>query len=432
MLRIRWTDPAEDAGALHGWQQPSLILTTLFLNFFFWFEPADQFWFNGSRTVVLDSLAALCALVLLFFLAPALAAHASRQSLFQVAEASFGVIPAFAFRLACAVFCLVWIAGVAGMWTFQASWLLFNRELSAVEFRLLAGPLILLLFGTGLQSLGASAKLATFTNKLGIALLIAGAIRVRENLGLPWAAPGSLNSIESEVLRRLAEPLILIGPLAFLAADFGCRARTRKDVALVGIFGLAVPMVLTVVVVGFIRAAANGPGLGHGNSRNIAVALWGGDADRYWRPWIAIAMITLFGIARFAVRKGAAAVSPMVKGRKARLALLAVAFFSCVMLSMDGIYDITRMSAPLAASAVAILTVDYFFRGWRKQKHGRWDWVAVLSFLAGWAVNSSLSFWFGAEYQEQRTQQILIAYVVSFVLCSTGRAIEGKVKATGP
>src|ERR1039458_8068779 len=118
MPRIRWSGPTDDPAALFGWQLPSLVLATLFLNFFFWFIPADHFWSSGSPTVFVVSLGMLTALALvLFFLGPAFTAHETRRSLFQVAEASFGVVPALGFRICCAVMCLFWVAGVCGRLT---------------------------------------------------------------------------------------------------------------------------------------------------------------------------------------------------------------------------------------------------------------------------------------------------------------------------
>jgi hypothetical protein len=133
MPGIRWTDAPDDPTALFGWPLPSMVLATLFLNFIFWYIPAHQFFLSGPSTVYFSSLGMVTAFVFaLFFLGPALAAHSRRQSLFQVAEASFGVVPAIGFRIACAALCVLWIAGT----TTTVSLLLRNllqRRVSTVE-----------------------------------------------------------------------------------------------------------------------------------------------------------------------------------------------------------------------------------------------------------------------------------------------------------
>ena len=433
MLRIRWTDPAEDPEALHGWREPSLILATLFLNFFFWYAPADGFSFNTSFAVIFGSLVALVVLAMMLFLVPALAAQEARRTLFEIVEVSFGTVAGFGFRLACGALCVFWVAGMTGALGFRFSMAVLNREFSLAQSGPWLAVLVLFVFATGQQGLRASAKLASFTNKLGIALLIAAALRVRGNLTLSWSDPQNLSLIVRDVWGRIAEPLVIVGPMAFLAADFGARARTRKDVALIGVMGLAVPMVLTLFAVGLIQNAAHGLLLGNTNIQNIAVALWGGDSRRYSFAWMLVAVVTSFGTARFAVRTGTAAVSPVVKGRYTRLAVMGLALLGCVVLSLGEIplNDALDLTAGFAASAAAVVSADYLTRKWRHQEIARVDCIGLISFLGGWAVNGGLAFWYGPFYEVRLTGSILISYGVSFALCIAGRTVVRKAQAWG-
>ena len=140
MRRIRWTDLPEDPAMLSGWQLPSLVLATLFFNFFFWYVPATTFPFIGSPILYLASLGTVIALVaVFFFLCPALAAHRTRKSLFQLAEASFGVVPAIGFRIGCVMLCMLWLAGTTGVLFNNVLRFVLQRSLTLVEVSLFLG-----------------------------------------------------------------------------------------------------------------------------------------------------------------------------------------------------------------------------------------------------------------------------------------------------
>jgi hypothetical protein len=437
MLRIRWTDTTDDSTVLIGWQQPSMVLATLFLNFIFWFMPAQKFWFSGPSTTYFVSLGMVAAFVLaLFFLAPALAAHNRRQSLFQVAEASFGVVPALGFRTACAALCILWIAGMA---TTVSLFLinLLHRHRSAIEVVLFSTVCILFLFATGLQSLRTSARLAFFTNKLGIVLLIAAAIRVSRYIPSAWGDLGGAVIETDQVWTRIAEPLMMIGPMALLAADFGARTRTRKDVVLIGIFGFAVPMVTTLFVVSLIQRAAYHWHSGLGNSVNIGTALWGGDSERYAPQWFMLTLMTVFGFARLSVYMWRAAVAPLTRGRRSWLVVLAAAILIAEVLSVipndNGIFMRSlEVSARLGACVAAVLSADSLLSRWVIRRTRTVAWSSLMFVIVGCLAGGSMSFWYGPDYELHLTASILIPYGVSFVLCLAGRAIECRTAVTSP
>ena len=420
MPRIRWSGPTDDPAALFGWQLPSLVLATLFLNFFFWFAPADHFWFSGSPTVFVASLGTLTALVLvLFFLGPAFAAHETRRSLFQLAEASFGVVPALGFRICCAVLCVLWIAGVSGTLTFKILGFLLQRSFSVVESGLVAGGLMLFLFATGLQDMRTSAKLAFFTNKLGIALLIAAALRVRSYLPGVWNHLGAMETAAGSTWPPIAQPLMIIGPMALFAADFGCYSRTRRNVALIGVFGLAVPMTVALFAVSLIQRAAYRWRSDLGGLASIMVALWGGDSRWYQPQWICLALITVFGSARFGVRMWRAALAPVADNKRLRWAVFASTLLVGAVVSASQspvFFGRSELAARFAICAAAVLSADYVARRWRAQQIRTVDWVSLVSFLTGWAAGYFLTFRPGAS--------ILIPYAASFVLCLIGRTVQ--------
>jgi hypothetical protein len=377
----------------------------------------------------------LTVLVLvLFFLGPAFAAHETRRSLFQLAEVSFGVVPALGFRICCAVLCVLWVAGVPGTLPFKILWFFLQRSLSVVESGLVAGVLMLFLFATGLQDMRTSAKLAFFTNKLGIALLIAAALRVRSYLPGVWNHLGAMEAAAGSVWPRIAQPLTIIGPMALLAADFGCHSRTRRDVALIGVFGLAVPMTAALFAVSLIQRAAYRWRSDLGGLASIMVALWGGDSRWYQPQWICLALITVFGSARFGVRMWRAALAPAVDNKRLRWAVLASTLLVGAVVSASQspvFFGRSELAARFAICAAAVLSADYVARRWRTQQTRAADWVSLVSFLAGLAAGYLLVFWAVADWESRLTASILIPYAISFVLCLIGRAVQRRLESRG-
>jgi hypothetical protein len=184
VLRIRWPDPEpEDRAASLPWSYAALITGTLFLNFPFWIEHGPDLWMPGSLPQDAGLLGAVAlAITVLFFAGPALASHAARQPLFELVESSLGSIPAWLVRLSSAWFLVVWIGRLISL---PAAWFLpfiLRRDVSTAESGAIAAALVVLLFVTGLQSFRTSAKMALFSDKLGLAVLVAALVRVHAGL----------------------------------------------------------------------------------------------------------------------------------------------------------------------------------------------------------------------------------------------------------
>jgi hypothetical protein len=98
--RLRWFDPETDAPATPvDWRWAALITATLFLNFEFCERHGLDLVDFGNLPVDAAVLAAGSVLLTaLFFLGPAMAAHASNRPLLGLMENSFGSIPALLLR----------------------------------------------------------------------------------------------------------------------------------------------------------------------------------------------------------------------------------------------------------------------------------------------------------------------------------------------
>jgi len=191
MHRLRWSDPEpDDPSKPVDWHFPALILAALFLNMHFWLVHGFDLWGAGSplRNACILGAGALL-ITALFFLGPALATQAARRPLLGIAESSLGRIPALGLRLCCALFLVGWISKLVAMpWMW---WLdrILRREVSSTESSLIAVGLLLFLFITGIQTAQTNTKLALFTNKLGIAVLVRSQRSTPGSTGQIWSRP---------------------------------------------------------------------------------------------------------------------------------------------------------------------------------------------------------------------------------------------------
>ena len=261
VIRIRWSERSpEDSASSTGWWLPSIILATIFLNFPFWFVFEREIPFSGPPWAYFGVLGGIALLfVALFYLGPALAMQSSKRSLYSLAESSFGSIPAVGFRLCCA-FYLVTMADVfrPDDCSFVVPVAIPPRS-DPSRIRTAWGGHYSLTLWDRIAGLRTSAKLAGFTNKLSLAILIAALIRVREGWPSAWEALSHSPALR-EVTDWRSIPFILFyfAPLALFSSDLGYRSRKRKDVMLIGLVGLALAFAVSLFVAAFIAQATHG------------------------------------------------------------------------------------------------------------------------------------------------------------------------------
>lgn len=431
--KLRWSDAEpDDPSTPIDWRIAALILATLFLNFPFWFR--CNLYLSVPGPIIRSAgllLAGALLMTVLFFLGPALATQAARRPLLRVAEDSLGSIPALGLRLCCVCFLVCWMATVIEM---PGSWMLpraLGRDVSSFESGLVAGGILVLSFVTGLQTLPVRAKLALFANKLGIAILLAALIRVRDGWPAIWQGfrgsyAGSTISLEWNGLAMLS---FYVAPLAFLAADFGYRSRERKQVDTLAVLGLALPLFATLLVVAVIDVATAASGSYQPSLQpNVAMALWAHVASSYLPGLMMLTSITVFGALRFGAKALAESALPMVAGRRVQWAMLAPLI---PVIAWVSIQDWQRVSVSLEwpttclAVASAVLTVDFATRRWRIEHARRIDWVGTTALLAGLTAALYLPKWIvGADADQRWHPRLLPSYGVGFAVCLIGRTVQ--------
>ncbi len=191
----------------------------------------------------------------LFFAAPAAWTQSANVPLHRALENSVGSAPAFGLRICSISFLVLWMAhsiAIPAFWWVDS---ILRRDVSTRAFWIIVAAIVGFVFFTGLQSTKTSARLALFSVKLGVAILVAAMIRVRE--GLPDAIRGFPNSDSPlpQFWQGLSHVMFYVAPLAFLAGRFGYTVKGRKELAMTGVMGLAVPLFAALMMIGVTNVA---------------------------------------------------------------------------------------------------------------------------------------------------------------------------------
>jgi hypothetical protein len=429
VLRIRWSDP-EDSGASSPdtWKYAAWIWATISLNIAFWLLPAPDLF--ASPPLRFGGIPAITSLLIvaLFSLGPALAAQAAGQPLFRAVESSLGSIPAWGVRLAAWWFLMVWISTM--VWIPSSWWLpsILRRPVSPVESRVAAVAMLTFVLITSFQSLRARAKAASFSSKLGVAILLAAAIRVRA--GWPAAfhdTPDGASSLPLvDVWHGLSMLGFYIGPVVFLSAGLVHRVQQRKQLFLAVGLGILLPLCGTLLVLTVIRVATYPAGYGQpGLPPNVTMALWNNAAAGALPARMTLAAITLFGALRFCVSAVSESASvPALQGWLKWLPTVCVLAASVWVADQPGggfgLRGFETAGACLTAVA-AVLTADFLVRRQHQQQARTVDWVGLTALLAGLATPFLLSprsdslWWY---------TWMLPSYGAAFAVAISGRRLQ--------
>ena len=302
-----------------------------------------------------------------------------------------------------------------------------NQELTGWKSAIITTVIVLFLFWTALQNLRTSANLALFTNKLAIAILMAALIRIRGGWPIAWNALAvSGSSLGAMDWRWLSYLFFYVGPLALLAADFGCRSRTRKQAALIGLFGLAFAIAVSLFVAGFIEQATHALPMRMGNGIRLAAALFSGTSSRNLPPRMMVTAITMFGSARFAIRTLSNAIPfENQNAKRITLGLLACLIAGLAAMRPESGQSMLEFGTRCLVVAAAIFTADFIAGSWRSEKPKKVAWIGVIAFSVGISAPYGLWYLFGldipvflpAPLDPEWYPWLLQSYFFSFMVC---------------
>ena len=431
VLRFRWFDREPSSQSISAdWRFAALIIATLFLNLHFWQTHGDDVWMSCSILPYAFIVAAVAiAITTLFFLGPAAITQSMNRSLLCAVENSLGPVPAFGVRLCFVSFLVIWMANsiaVPGLWWVDS---ILRREVSSSELGIMAVGIVAFVFATGLQSTKTTANLAMFTDKLGIAILLAAMLRVHE--GWPDAVNGfphgDVDRSLSEFWQGISRLMFYTAPLGFLAGSFGNRVQGRRQLALTAAMGFALPLFVTLLLIGVMNVATiKSPIYQPSLNPNVPMALWAHAARSSLPGRMLLVAITLFGALRFGVRALAESVSTVPVENRPRWTRLvglslAIAWFS-VHQGAASLSTALEVSTACLVGAIAVLSADCLTQRWRSKQMKRIDWVGLVALLTGLACVPCWKVITGAE-PWSRTW-VLPSYVAGFTICLLGRFVQ--------
>lgn len=372
----------------------------------------------------------------LFFWAPAAAAHKSARNLNRILEDAAGTIPATTLRLCAIVFLILWMARAAKTNLFFIPRILRRDAVSSIEVGLITAALLLLALATALQSAATTAKLARFSNKLGVAILIAALIRVRD--GLPEAMLGSdtafVTSQISYVWYGFSDMLLYFIPLGLLTgAALGRRLQPGRDrqLAMTAGFGFVLPLFIATLLTAVIFVATYQSSLFRPSlPPNVPMALWSGVSERGVQTSAMIVLVAMLGTFRLGMRLLAEVVDkPAHPWRFLAPIPLAIAALS---LDQHKFLDLVlQASAATLICAAAIVTTGRIVPSPQPSPQPqRVDPIAALALLAGLSVSASWNALTGEPLWPPTWA--LPAYATSLVVCLFGRKCIPHPKGNTP
>ena len=377
-------------------RREAAVLANLCLNFGFWFDYGTVFW-PASPLYLSAPLAALAttALAALFFAGPALAVHRNGTGVFATVESALGRLPAHLARF-CALWYLVdWVAGglaAASHWSLPA---VLKRDPENMESILFTVLLLGFLAATAHES-----ALARFSVRLSLAVLIAAAFRVSNGA----IVPGNHIDYLPRDLRRLS---LAVAPMAFLASHLAISLRSTRQVLTTAALGLALPLWISVFLVGLLNLAtlhsvyyqpSSGP--------NIAMALIGGVAASARPALFLIVAITLFGPLRLGLQTLRTTLPPSL-GWLGLLAVAAIAIPNSLVPVYFHNYLLSEIPATLLACTAAVVSAGLF----APALPPRSVLPANLALLAGAVVG----------LHNLHEPELLLAYLTTFILALAAR-----------
>ncbi|MGJ5820614.1 hypothetical protein [Paludibaculum fermentans] len=433
MIRLPFSRPvAADPASPLDWRLQAWMLSALFFNLPFYFLYGGRFWMEWPLPVYVVILAVVALfLAVVFFLLPALAVHTSRKPLFETLADSVGSGPAQVVRACGVVLLILWISELLRIQRWALSQALRQEDGSLVFEGLIVCTLGFLCF-TGLQRETTAARLANFSTKLGLAILIAGLVRVHVGWPeIPHGFPADKSRPAGMLIwQGLSVVALYVAPFGYFAAGWGRRTAGRRQIVAATAWGLALPLFAALLLVGISNAATHSsPYAEQGMNPNIAMAMWGGAARGAAAGYMMIAGVTGFGAIRLCFRALADSASLFSRTRLAQWLMAAMAIAVAAGLSQylpdDRVTQMRGAATYVVVVVSAILTGDWILQ--RPRAGGsRWlDWVGCAALVAGvtapWYLPVLLV---GAWDDAWWSRSLLPSYGMALLICVLGRLTE--------
>jgi hypothetical protein len=405
--RLRWSDSEqEQPGKPRDWRCQALILATVFLNLAFFYDYGVVLWIPGPFVNTAGALLGTAAgITLLFFVGPALSSGL---------EDCLGKVPALAIRVCGVVFLAHFVAKLIAWPTWRYLPLLGEGHVSTAQKSAAAIALLSLVWITSLQSNRALGRMALFTIKLSLALMIAALVRTRD--GLPALATGFKS--QAAIFQQISDLSAYAAPILVLAA-----LKTHREYAArVATWGVALPLALSLLANGAIGLTTLFSGYYQPSLQpTILMALWSRARASYTMGFELIALISVFGAARFGLHILLEEIRTLAPVKSWRLSIYSGLAFVILWQSHDFSFtapQVFEFCITGLAAAGGLLSARYC-----AATPGRIDVPGAIALVAGWTTPLYLrSFLYAKPYDDWCHPAILPAYGIAL---ASGLIVRG-------
>jgi hypothetical protein len=364
---------------------------------------------------------------IVFFVAPALAVHAAGKPLFAVIEDSLGSVPALSVRLCAVAFLVSWLAEFVSLplriWSNN-----LEMQVTALQQWGVAVAAVTFLFMTGCQSLQTLGKLATFTNKLGFAMLIAALVRIHDGWPAVFSNVKNIGGVSwvPQLWSGTLELAFYVAPIGLLCCSFASRLHGRRQLAIAGMSGMAVPVFLTLLLVAVIGTATHASSLYQPSLQpTVAMALWSHTARSAVPGRMLVAAVTVFGAGRLASRLLADAIVAITPRRWPGRLLMILFVLGTAWLSLDPFSPVLTATLNWPALCLgltsAVLTADFMIRAPHVQRKRRVAWTGSCAVLVGLTAPLCVT---GDPVELSLNRWFLPSFLISFVICTSIKVVQ--------
>jgi hypothetical protein len=329
------------------------------------------------------------------------------------------------------LFLSLWIArliAIPTLWALRSSGDELGR--SSVKIVLIAAAVLIFLFFTAMQSIRTSVKLALFTDKLGIAILVAALIRVRDGWDYVPAGFGiaGLYPHMLQFTSGLSEIASYAAPLGLFAAEYATRVPNRKQVSLAMLSGVTLPVFFALLlssIVGMATARSHlyQPSL----NPTVAMALWSHVAGSASPSRMLVAGITTFGALRFGIR-ALAEYGPAFSNNALRLVSCVCVVTAIAILALHPYATASIFASDICVKCIAVagavLTADVVMGLKRVSARRSFDVVGLIALFAGAVTGLCLPKQFFWAQGQWWLPWLLPTYAAGFLVCFVGRSAQ--------
>ena len=210
-------------------------------------------------------------------------------------------------------------------------------------------------------------------------------------------------------------------PSCFLAADVGRRTQGRRQVGRICLYGLALPLAVSLLLISFLDLATfASPYYQPSLESNIAMALWGHVQHSYIPGFLMISIITAFGAVRFGIKLLVDHLSLALDKNRRWFVLFGLLGVTALLPNRFDWQRYLLWPTILLAAGAGVITVGFAMPNMRREQFKQFDWIGVAALLGACAMPICVTV-FRTTSDLGEYPWLLPGYGVAALICFAGR-----------